>query len=68
MAANNNYDIARTGWHINTNLFPFASRFRFKIGIINIFLLGIISEWHVSSQCPANTIVIFPKLQLKMKY
>jgi hypothetical protein len=45
----NNY-IARTGWHITTKLFPFASRFRLKIGITNVFLLGIISEGHVSSQ------------------
>ena len=51
---------ACTGWHITTNLFPFTSRFCFKIGVI--------SEWHVSSQCPANMMVIFPKLQVKMKY
>jgi hypothetical protein len=63
----NNY-IACTGWHITTKLFPFASRFHLKIGITNVFLLCIISDRHVSSQCPANIIVISPNLQLKTKY
>ena len=63
----NNY-ITCTGWHITTRLFPFASCFCLKISITIVLLLGIISEWHVSRQCPANIIVISPNLQLKTKY